>query len=307
MTITSGYFNSVSGDRLYNAEQMSNYYQGLISSGIAAGVLNDFIVTPNSGMSVNVAGGRAYDKIGHWILSDAIISVAISTAHVTLDRYTSVVIEFSMSNRAATIKAIDGEPASNPQKPTISRTNSTFQLCLANIFVPAGVTAIGTEHIQDTRANTSVCGYVTGLIEQVDTTTLFNQFEAAYNTYIQRMETYTDDFETELDAWEQDRKDSFDAWYSTLTEELTVSAHLTKFTKTLTLYANDSLTIALDMTNYTYDYTDAFIVTINGLVAVEGTEYTVSGSNATLTLTNLTPTNLGETIIITVFKAQLGD
>ena len=212
-----------------------------------------------------------------------------------------------MSNRAATIKAIDGEPASSPQKPTISRTNSTFQLCLANIFVPAGATAIGTEHIQDTRANTSVCGYVTGLIEQVDTTTLFNQFEAAYNTYIQRMETYTDDFETELDAWEQDRKDSFDAWYSTLTEELTVSAHLTKFTKTLTLYANDSLTIALDMTNYTYDYTDAFIVTINGLVAAEGTEYTVSGSNATLTLTNLTPTNLGETIIITVFKAQLGD
>ena len=65
--------------------------------------------------------------------------------------------------------------------------------------------------------------------------------------------------------------------------------------------------MALDMTNYTYDYTDAFIVTINGLVAVEGTEYTVSGSNATLTLTNLTPTNLGETIIITVLKAQLGD
>lgn len=34
MTITSGFFNSRGGDRKYNAEQMSRYFDKLITSGV---------------------------------------------------------------------------------------------------------------------------------------------------------------------------------------------------------------------------------------------------------------------------------
>ena len=34
MSITSGFFNSVNGDRTYNADQMSTYFKGLIGSGV---------------------------------------------------------------------------------------------------------------------------------------------------------------------------------------------------------------------------------------------------------------------------------
>ena len=34
MAITSGFFNSVNDDRPYNAEQMTLYFEGLISNGI---------------------------------------------------------------------------------------------------------------------------------------------------------------------------------------------------------------------------------------------------------------------------------
>lgn len=34
MAITCGFFDSVSGDRTYDADQMSTYFEGLISDGV---------------------------------------------------------------------------------------------------------------------------------------------------------------------------------------------------------------------------------------------------------------------------------
>ena len=58
MAITYGYFNSVNGDRTYNADQMSEYFDGLVSNGVYESVGGALQVTAGSGMTVNVASGR---------------------------------------------------------------------------------------------------------------------------------------------------------------------------------------------------------------------------------------------------------
>ena len=34
MAVTYGFFSSLNSDRLYNADQMSNYFKGLITNGV---------------------------------------------------------------------------------------------------------------------------------------------------------------------------------------------------------------------------------------------------------------------------------
>ena len=50
MAWTSGFFNSVNGDRLYNADQMSHIFEGLITDGVYESVGNKLAVQPNSGL-----------------------------------------------------------------------------------------------------------------------------------------------------------------------------------------------------------------------------------------------------------------
>lgn len=60
MAITSGFFNSVNGDRVYNAREISMYFDGLISDGVYESVGGKLQVTATGlGMQVTVAAGRA--------------------------------------------------------------------------------------------------------------------------------------------------------------------------------------------------------------------------------------------------------
>lgn len=71
MPVTYGFFNSVEGDRRYDADQMSNYFKGLISNGVYEGVGSALQVLAGTGMSVNVQTGRAIIDC-KWINLDAV-------------------------------------------------------------------------------------------------------------------------------------------------------------------------------------------------------------------------------------------
>ena len=58
MSVTYGFFNSVNGDRVYNADQMSEYFNELVSNGVYESVGGALQVVPNTGMNVNVKTGR---------------------------------------------------------------------------------------------------------------------------------------------------------------------------------------------------------------------------------------------------------
>lgn len=299
MTITSGFFNSLDGDRLYNADQMSTYFKGLIGKGVFADVGNGLQVLANSGMTVQVQSGRAIvgDNL-KWIENDAPVDITINAAHVTLNRYTAIVIQCDMSNRNISIIAVNGTAATNPTKPTPINNETIQQICLAYVYVKAGATSITQANITDTRANKTLCGWVTGLIEQVDTSTLFIQWQTAYEQFYAQME-----------AWEAQQKAAFDAWMATLTEELQIGAYIRAFSMSVSMPADpdeSSFTTSLSATGYSYESSDVILVFINGLLAQAGTNYTVNTQASPPTVTVNISREVAGTLDIKMLKAVLG-
>lgn len=184
MAWTSGFFNSVNGDRLYNADQMNRIFEGLITDGVYASVGNKLAVQPNSGMTIQIATGKGWFG-RHWVNNDSEYTLTLAASDVVLKRWVAVCIKVDDTDavRDAVPYLKYGEFATNPVKPTMIRTETVKEYCLAYIYIGAGVSEITASVIEDTRADESLCGWVTGLIEQLNSATLFEQFTAIFNDW----------------------------------------------------------------------------------------------------------------------------
>lgn len=286
MAITYGFFNSVNGDRTYDADQMSEYFDGLVSNGVyedVGGALQVLAVANT--MTVNVQTGRGIINC-KWLNNDAVLNLTITQSHATLNRYTAVVLRLDVVNRLMTITTKDGTPASSPVQPEMANNASMVELCLAMIYVGAGVNKITQANITDMRASSS-CGWVTGLIQQVDTSQLFLQWQTAYQNYFNDMTV------------------EFENWLDTLTSQLNVNTYIRKFYKRTVLQSGVSNIIPLDMTNYTHASDDVISVYINGLYAAPDVDYYLDTSGSTPELhPNASAT--GTEIVIVVLKSKIG-
>ena len=189
MAWTSGFFNSVNGDRLYNAEQMSSIFEGLITDGVYASVGNKLAVQPNSGMTIKIGTGRGWFG-RHWVNNDSEYVLTLAASDVILNRYVAVCIKVddtdSVRDAVPYLKYSDF--ATTPVKPTMTRTEQVKEYCLADVYIKAGATAITASNIEDTRANERLCGWVTGLIEQLSSATLFEQFTAIFTEWFEGLQ-----------------------------------------------------------------------------------------------------------------------
>lgn len=285
MAITYGYFNSVDGDRKYNADQMSEYFDGLVSNGVYESVGGALQVIAGTDMSVNVQTGRGIINC-KWINNNAVLPLTITQAHAMLDRYTAVVMKLDITNRLMTITTKDGTAASTPVKPTLQNDATGVELCLAWIYVDAGATTITQDKIEDARPS-SDCGWVTGLIEQVDTSTLFLQWQTAYENYYAEM------------------TEEFDNWFSTLTEELNVNTYIKCYKKEFTFSTTGSQTIPLDMTGYNYAFSDIINVYINGLFASPNVDYFLDTTSNPYSI-HVNATASGTEVYIEILKSKIG-
>ena len=179
-----GFFNSVNGDRVYNAQQMSSIFEGLITDGVYESVANKLAVQPSSGMTIQIASGRGWFN-KHWVNNDTEYLITLEASDVTLNRYAAICIRVDDSDgvRSAVPYVKYSTYATNPTKPTMTRTETVKEYCLAYVYIGAGVSEITAANIEDTRPNTELCGWVTGLIEQLNSTTLFSQWEAIFTDW----------------------------------------------------------------------------------------------------------------------------
>lgn len=161
MAITYGFYNSVAGDRVYDAVQFSKIFDGIISDGVFELVGDGLQVTDGTGMGVIVGTGKAW--FDHtWTTNDAALGLTLTAADVVLPRIDAIVLEVNASNavRANTIKVLTGTPASSPVEPTLTNTSEIHQYPLAYIAVAAGTTEIVPGDITDTIGSV-LCPFVT--------------------------------------------------------------------------------------------------------------------------------------------------
>jgi hypothetical protein len=164
MAIKYGFFNSVDGDRLYNAEDIGRFLHGIVSSGVFADKPDSLQVLANGDLTVTVQAGRAMLDC-HYLENDAPLTLTLS-AGGTQDRVDAIIMRLDMSERTCSIYVKEGTPSAAPVRPSVLRLDNTKEWMLAWVYVPKQATAITQSGVYDMRGNTSVCGWVTGLIDQ---------------------------------------------------------------------------------------------------------------------------------------------
>jgi hypothetical protein len=155
MAVTYGFFNSVNGDRKYNADQMSEYFRGIVSQGVFQHLDSGMAVSAGTGLSVSVAAGRAIIQ-NRWVQNSAALNLTISDASETYGRKDAVVIRLNKSSRAISIAVKTGTPAASPVAPSMTRDETTYEMALAYVNVAAGASSVT---VTDKRSDSSVCGW----------------------------------------------------------------------------------------------------------------------------------------------------
>lgn len=183
MAVTYGFYDSLNHDRLYNAQQMSAIFDGIINDGVFMSVGNQFHTVAGTGMQVIVKSGRAWFD-STWTLNDAEYPLSIDAADVLLTRIDAVVLEVNseVATRANTIKVVKGTPASTPAKPTLTNTATIHQHALAYVTVAKNITAITNSMIEIVVGKTET-PYVTAILQTTDITDLFKKWEDYFQTW----------------------------------------------------------------------------------------------------------------------------
>lgn len=214
MSFASGFFNSVDHDRLYDATDISRLFDGLIRDGIFASIGDCLVVKQSNQMNVTVGTGRAW--FNHtWSYNDALYPVTIPPSEILMDRIDAIVLEINSieSVRANSIKLIKGTPASTPTKPALTNTKEVHQYPLAYVKVGKEVTSIRQADIENC-VGTSVCPFVTGILEVISIEQLIPQWKDILNRFV---EENTANFNT----WMNGEKQNYQAWLTAAKKEIT--------------------------------------------------------------------------------------
>lgn len=293
MSVNGYFFNAVNEggvyDRTYTAEDVTSYLRQVVGNGVFPTPSNQLQVRASSGMTVIVESGEGWID-GHKLVNTADLELTLDNSDALVNRIDRIIFYADYNARTMGIGVKKGTGAVNPVAPALTRNQSRYEMSLATITVNKQITSITGAMITDTRANSNECGWVAGLIQQVDTSTLFVQWQTAYSDYYDLVKQELDDF------------------METLTQELGVYAYLQQYRKSVNLTSSSSKTIPLDMTGYTYNARDFIVVYINGLVGIQGTDYTVSvsGGSASVVLTLTTSAGITNTVEIRVLKSTIG-
>ena len=215
MSVTSGFFNSLNHDRLYDAEQLSSIFDGIIKDGVYMSYKDALMVKASdpANMTVIVGEGRAW--FDHtWTLNDADLPLIIDTADVVLNRIDTIVIDVDATEdvRACTIIVVKGTPASQAVAPTLINETDHHQYPLCDISIPSSSTSITQAQITN-RIGTSDCPFVTGIIETIDIDDLVAQWQAQWNEWM------TDRADS-MDSWTAEQQEAFTIWFQTVQDTL---------------------------------------------------------------------------------------
>lgn len=161
--ISSGFFDAKNSDRVYNAEQMSSIFDGLIEDGVYKAYLDALKVVPNSGMSVSVLPGRAW--FDHtWTYNDSPLILSVDQAASSTDRIDYVVLDVDSREDYRKNSIIIVKGGTSQQPPTLIHEDGHNQYPLASINVTRGASSISSSNITDLRGKPD-CPYVNTIVE----------------------------------------------------------------------------------------------------------------------------------------------
>ena len=193
-------------DRAITSAPLRKLYKQLFSDGVMPNPSTNMQVSAGDGMNVIVAPGFAMCN-GCLKLEEAQRTLAVQASSTAYDRIDTVVLRLNDndSERICDLYILQGTPATSPVRPELTRTESIWELGLADLFVAKNSTVISNQRITDTRYETTRCGIISS-ISQFDTETLYQQIQA------------------DLAGFKEEEQADFIAWFEEIRAQLSEDA-----------------------------------------------------------------------------------
>lgn len=208
MAFTFGFYNSVNGDRKYDAVQVGQIFDGIIKDGIYETYKKAMIVRESSrDNEVIIQPGRAW--FNHtWSYNDADLPFGMPGPEAVLHRIDALVLAVDLANheRRNYYTWVKGEPSNSPQRPGLLHNATYHQYPLCYITRYAGQNHIYQRDITN-MVGSSECPFVTGVIEGLNIDDLVLQWTDQYNNYITSKQAY-------FNAWMAGEQRTFTDWRS---------------------------------------------------------------------------------------------
>lgn len=190
MAEKSGFFNARETeegiyDREYDAEQFAEYFANFVSNGVYVNPTNQLKVvfnnSPDKPFVVVVRKGKAYID-GYWyeLTEDMEVTISANTKSYAIKDVICCTLDKTERKVSIILKeeVISDMPVNN---------NTQHDLVLSTVMVQPNASKLNAEDITDKRPDKTYCGFVTGVVDQIDTTELFRQYDDAFKIWFDEM------------------------------------------------------------------------------------------------------------------------
>ena len=212
--------------RLINDFDESSRMAQIFTTGIRNGGTN-LQVQEKEGFNVQILAGMAnIEGYFFWIIEDddgdSTATVTLDNSHSKYDRIDRVILRMNrnIEVRDITPMVLRGTASSSPKAPELTRTDYIYDICLAEITVPAGSSEITKSNITDTRYDNDLCGIINCLL-QLDTTSwqkIFDDFmDGLYATFDEFKQAVYDELKGVFDT----KIGEIEAWYAEIRSDIT--------------------------------------------------------------------------------------
>lgn len=137
--VNCGFFDAVSGDRLYSADEMNRPYKRVISNGVFAtpqGTPSTDLQVLSAGNEMNIIVKSGEGLFGDkWFENPSDITIQVPSNTQLVPRRDSVIVQIDKRTNGRTGNVIyrTGTPSSNPLPPDIGTVTNVIEYRVANI------------------------------------------------------------------------------------------------------------------------------------------------------------------------------
>ncbi len=241
----SSFFNSISGDRRYKAEEWAEYFASFIDNGVFPNPSTGLQVLASNSMIITVNTGKAWIN-GYFYFNTSNLTITLDNADGVLNRIDRIVVRWDLQDRVISVKVKKGTYSANPSAAAIQRDADAYELVLADVYVGAGAVSVSQANITDQRLNSTLCGLVVGTVGELDTTAFSAQLQGWFELYQEmsaeqynNLKSYMNSLQIQSDAdyialqewfsaFQTSATAEFQSWFQTLQDTLdeNTAAHL---------------------------------------------------------------------------------
>lgn len=283
-------------DRAVDADFFRWMWRLFFTNGVFANPSSNFQVLAHSEMTVRVKPGACFIQ-GVTGIEQNNTDLTIEKAEELTNRTDLIVLRVDFTqNRRLSVEVKKGTTE-------LRRDADIWELQLATVLVKSRTQQIRQSDITDTRLNSGVCGVVTGAVQQVSTTAIFNQYMDYWNRQkVQNEQAWQQQMQSQQQTFNegyQEKIRTIDQWYQGVLADVELLktfdfdnlSELKGAKKTIRFLANGNIeeSVIMSSTNQKVaDRTTSFVglnivvtqkIYKNGVVAKQSTTTTFFRSN----------------------------